>query len=69
MESPAETDTEHIQANVRMARRKKKACEDQVNVFESEKKKKKKKKKNQAGLRLLFPLTKSQKRIEKYLDL
>lgn len=43
MESPAETDTEHIQANVRMARRKKKACEDQVNVFESEKKKKKEK--------------------------
>ena len=43
MESPAETDTEHIQANVRMARRKKKACEDQVNVFESEKKKKERK--------------------------
>ena len=43
MESPAETDTEHIQANVRMARRKKKACEDKVNVFESEKKKKERK--------------------------
>ena len=63
--NPLETDIKPILGNVRIAWRKKKAYEDQINLFESYTKKRE----NQAGLRLLFYLTKSQRRTEKYLDL